>query len=83
MHRVVGFPREGERVTGVQVRDELSGDVIDVRSREVVNATGVWTDDLQDLVGERGKFRVPASKGVHLVVPPDRMQLDTRAALRE
>src|SRR4051794_753446 len=80
--RVVGFLREGERVTGVKVRDELEGATIEVRAREVVNATGVWTDDVQHLVGERGKFQVRASKGVHLVVPRDRMQLDTGLILR-
>jgi glycerol-3-phosphate dehydrogenase len=39
----------------------------------VINATGVWTDDLQSLVGERGQFKVRASKGIHLVVPRDRI----------
>ena len=80
--RVVGFLREGERVTGVRVRDGVSGAEFSVRAREVVNATGVWTDDVQGLVGERGKFQVRASKGVHLVVPRDRMQLDTGLILR-
>jgi glycerol-3-phosphate dehydrogenase len=80
--RVVGFLREGERVTGVRVRDEASGREFDVRAREVVNATGVWTDDVQHLVGERGKFQVRASKGIHLVVPKDRLQLDTGLILR-
>jgi glycerol-3-phosphate dehydrogenase len=80
--RAVGFLREGERVTGVRVRDGVTGEVVDVRAREVVNATGVWTDDVQSLVGERGKFRVRASKGVHLVVPRDRIQLDTGLILR-
>ena len=80
--RVVGFLRAGERVTGVRVRDELSGNETDVRARMVVNATGVWTDDVQELVGERGKFKVRASKGIHLVVPRDRLQLDTGLILR-
>jgi glycerol-3-phosphate dehydrogenase len=80
--RVVGFLREGERVTGVRVRDGLGGGTLDIRAREVVNATGVWTDDVQHLVGERGKFKVRASKGVHLVVPRDRLQLDTGLILR-
>src|SRR3954449_2842524 len=79
---VIGFLREGERVTGVRVRDEQSGDELEVRAREVVNATGVWTDDVQSLAGERGKFKVRASKGIHLVVPRDRMQLDTGLILR-
>ena len=51
-------------------------------AREVINATGVWTDDVQHLVGERGKFKVRASKGVHIVVPRDRVQLDTGLILR-
>ncbi|MDA0180006.1 glycerol-3-phosphate dehydrogenase [Solirubrobacter phytolaccae] len=80
--KVVGFLREGERVTGVKVRDMASEAVISVRAHEVVNATGVWTDDVQHLVGERGKFQVRASKGIHLVVPKDRLQLDTGLILR-
>jgi glycerol-3-phosphate dehydrogenase len=79
---VVGFLREGGRVTGVRVRDLHTGEEIEVASRQVINATGVWTDDVQHLVGERGKFKVRASKGVHLVVPRDRIQLDTGLILR-
>jgi glycerol-3-phosphate dehydrogenase len=79
---VVGFLREGERVTGVRVRDLRSGREIEVQSRQVINATGVWTDEVQALVGERGKFKVRASKGVHLVVPRDRIQLETGLILR-
>ncbi len=79
---VVGFLREGGRVTGVRVCDHVGGEDIEVRGRMVINATGVWTDELQDLVGERGKFHVTASKGVHLVVPRDRLQLDTGLILR-
>jgi glycerol-3-phosphate dehydrogenase len=79
---VIGFLHEGGRVAGVQVRDHVTGEPFDVRAQVVVNATGVWTDDLQQLVGERGKFHVTASKGIHLVVPRDRLQLDTGLILR-
>jgi glycerol-3-phosphate dehydrogenase len=79
---VIGFLREGGRVAGVQVRDHVTGEPFDVRAQVVVNATGVWTDELQHLVGERGKFHVTASKGIHLVVPRDRLQLDTGLILR-
>ncbi|HEX3612066.1 MAG TPA: glycerol-3-phosphate dehydrogenase/oxidase [Sporichthyaceae bacterium] len=71
--RVIGFLREGERVVGAKVRNTESGEEWKVRARQVVNATGVWTDDTQALVGERGQFHVKASKGVHLVVPRDRI----------
>ena len=74
--RVVGLAREGERVVGVQAVDLESGRDLTVRGRQVINATGVWTDEVQGMAG-RGRIRVRASKGVHLVVPRDRIHADT------
>jgi glycerol-3-phosphate dehydrogenase len=79
---VVGFLREGERVTGVRVHDLEHDTTFEVRAQQVINATGVWTDDTQALVGERGQFHVRASKGIHLVVPRDRIQSRTGLILR-
>ena len=80
--RVTGLLREGERVTGAEVHDLESGATIKVHAKQVINATGVWTDDTQSLVGERGQFKVRASKGVHLVVPKDRIQSSSGLILR-
>jgi glycerol-3-phosphate dehydrogenase len=80
--RVTGFLREGERVTGVTVQDLEHDRTFEVRAQQVINATGVWTDDIQSLVGERGQFHVRASKGIHLVVPRDRIQSSTGLILR-
>ncbi|MFV2117693.1 glycerol-3-phosphate dehydrogenase/oxidase [Streptomyces sp. Act-28] len=80
--RVVGFLREGERVVGARVRDVETGDDHEIRAKQVVNATGVWTDDTQALIGERGQFHVRASKGIHLVVPKDRVHSTTGLILR-
>jgi glycerol-3-phosphate dehydrogenase len=80
--KVTGFLRQGERVTGVQAKDLESGREFEVRAKQVVNATGVWTDDTQALVGERGQYHVRASKGIHLVVPKDRIQSSTGMILR-
>jgi len=72
--KVVGFLREGERVTGVRAVDLETGAELAVHARVVVNAAGVWTDELQQMVGGRGALNVQASKGVHLVVPRDRIR---------
>ena len=48
----------------------------------MINATGVRTDDTQALVGSRGRFKVRASKGVHLMVPRDRVLSSTGLILR-
>ncbi|UWE12686.1 glycerol-3-phosphate dehydrogenase/oxidase [Actinacidiphila bryophytorum] len=80
--RVTGFLREGERVVGARVHDGEAGGEYDIRAKQVVNATGVWTDDTQALIAERGQFHVRASKGIHLVVPKDRIHSTTGLILR-
>jgi glycerol-3-phosphate dehydrogenase len=80
--QVTGFLRQGERVTGVAVTDLETGNPFEVRARQVINATGVWTDDTQALADTRGQFHVRASKGIHLVVPRDRLQSTTGLILR-
>jgi glycerol-3-phosphate dehydrogenase len=80
--QVTGFLREGERVTGVRAKDLETGHELEIRAQQVVNATGVWTDDIQALVGGRGMIHVRASKGVHLVVPRDRIHSGTGIILR-
>ena len=80
--KVVRFLRQGERVAGARLRDLETGLEVDVRAKQVINATGVWTDDTQEMVGGRGQIKVQASKGVHLVVPRDRIPSATGLILR-
>ncbi len=80
--RVTGLVKDADRVVGAEVVDLETGRTLTVRARQVVNATGVWTDDLQSFAGERGQFKVRASKGVHLVVPRDRIRSDSGLILR-
>ncbi|MBF6172486.1 glycerol-3-phosphate dehydrogenase [Nocardia blacklockiae] len=80
--QVVDFLREADRVVGVKVRDSEDGSTTEVRAHVVVNATGVWTDEIQALSHLRGRFHVRASKGVHIVVPRDRIASDAALILR-
>ncbi len=80
--QVVSLLREGDRVIGVRIRDSEDGSVKEVRGHVVVNATGVWTDEIQALSRQRGRFRVRASKGVHVVVPRDRIVSEVAIILR-
>ena len=80
--RVEGFLKVGQRVVGVNAHDLETGEKFEIRARQVVNATGVWTDDTQAMVGERGQFKVRASKGVHLLVPRDRIHSKLGLILR-
>ncbi|QBX56160.1 glycerol-3-phosphate dehydrogenase/oxidase [Nocardioides seonyuensis] len=72
--KVTGFLREGDRVVGVTARDLENEVDLEVRARVVINAAGVWTDQVQELIGGEAQLDVAASKGIHIVVPRDRIR---------
>ena len=61
----VGLLEEGGRVVGLQVRDEESGEELEVKAKVVVNATGIFVDKLRK--GEPEMMTV--SQGAHVVLP--------------
>jgi len=79
--RVTGMVIEGGRVTGVIARDLEGGRDLTIRARSVISATGVWTDDVQEMAGDHG-IDVVASKGVHLLVPRSALDSETGLILR-
>jgi len=79
--QVVDLLREGDRVVGVRARCAESGRELSVRATQVINATATWTDQIQSMAG-RGQLRVRASKGIHLVVPRDRIHAGSGMILR-
>jgi glycerol-3-phosphate dehydrogenase len=64
------------------VRDCETGEETGVEAHAVLNCTGIWTDEIQRLSGGRGRFRIRASKGVHIVVPRDRIVSESGLILR-
>ncbi len=75
--RVTGFIRDNDRVVGVQATDLESGAELQIRAKTVINAAGVWTDEIQQMIGGKGQFRVHASKGIHILVPRSKIDSDT------
>ena len=77
--RVVSIARDGDRVVGARITDAMDGTEHDVPARVVVNATGVWAGLTEQLAGIESPIRMRPSKGVHIVVPRDR--IDASVAL--
>ena len=76
---VSGFVKDGAepgKVIGVEVVDRHSGESFTVRGRKVVLAGGVWLDRLLKLDDRAAPPRIRPAKGVHLVVPRDRLGFD-------
>jgi len=82
--KVVGFQRSGARVTGAEVCDEETGELLSVPARGVALAVGAWTDSLRADVGAGFASQMRPSKGVHIVVGRDRdSELPAQVAARE
>ena len=60
-------------VNGAILCDLETGATFPVRARNVISSTGVWTEQSQALAGETGGLRVLASKGIHIVVPREKI----------
>ncbi|WP_455586985.1 glycerol-3-phosphate dehydrogenase/oxidase [Bacteroides sp.] len=56
------------RVNGVRAVDMLSGDEYSLKAKVVVNATGVFVDDIMKMDAENSKKKIRPSQGVHLVL---------------
>jgi glycerol-3-phosphate dehydrogenase len=69
-------------VDGAIVRDLETGATFPVKARNVISATGVWTEQAQALADDSGGLRVLASKGIHIVVPRDRVAGDVALILQ-
>lgn len=60
-------------VRGAEVTDAESGTRHTIRASVVVNATGVWSDQIRRMAPGSPSFSVRASKGIHITVPLDRI----------
>ena len=79
--RVESLLKDGDRVVGAVVRDIEGDETFEIHAKRIINATGVWIDDIQDMAGPAG-LRVHAAKGVHIVVPRDRIEGGSGVVLR-
>jgi glycerol-3-phosphate dehydrogenase len=70
--RVTALVHSGARVAGARVIDQLDGAAFGIAARAVVNATGPWSDETERLAGG-AESAVHGSKGVHVIVPRERI----------
>lgn len=74
---VTGFLRDGAgRISGARLADGT-----EVRARVVVNAAGVWADDVRALAEGANPRSLRPAKGVHLTVPWSRVRCDIAAVI--
>lgn len=66
---------ENGRITGVVVKDQLSGEQYKVFAKKIINATGPWVDLIREKDGSKKGKSLILSKGVHIVIGQSRFPL--------
>lgn len=76
-----GLLERGGAARGVRARDRESGEMLDVHASNVVNATGVWADELrpQELHDEAELPRIRPSRGTHITLASEDLPLRSGA----
>jgi glycerol-3-phosphate dehydrogenase len=65
-HRVVGLERDGQRVSGAAIRNDLTGEDLRIHADVVVNAAGAWAGQIAELAGCR--VNVLPGKGIMIAM---------------
>lgn len=65
---VTGFIKDGNIITGIKSKDEISGNEFEIKTKAVINATGVFADALLQLAEGNSEKTIAPSQGVHLVI---------------
>lgn len=74
---VTAFLKIKNKVCGVHVKDFLTGKEYEVKSKVVINATGVFTDAVMKMDDKKHKSIISPSQGIHLVVDKEFLPGDT------
>jgi len=69
--KVTGLKLEGDKVCGVKAEDRESGKSYELLAAAVINATGVWVDDVLKMEDPGARDVVKPSQGIHLVMDPE------------
>ncbi len=73
--------KTADRVTGAVVAAGPDGGEVEVRARVVINATGVWADDVRALDEGSHPDSIRPAKGIHITVPWDKVRNDIAAVV--
>jgi len=80
---VTSLLEEDGRARGVNCTDGESGDELQIRAENVINATGVWADRVRpgEILDETEVPRISPSRGTHVTLPLERLPLNDAACI--
>ena len=68
--KAVSFIKTNQKITGLHIVDETTKETFEVKTKVVVNATGVFTNAIMQLDDKHLHDYVTPSQGIHLMIEP-------------
>ena len=75
--KVTSLLKSGDMISGVTAQDMETGDTLEINGRVIINATGIFTDDILQMDDPGAKNIIIPSQGVHLVLDKSFLQSDS------
>jgi glycerol-3-phosphate dehydrogenase len=68
-----------DKVSGAVIHDNIDDSEFTIKARYIINATGVYSADVEELTGVEPQISIEPSKGVHLMFSRETLQIGDRA----
>lgn len=81
--KVTGLVKNDDKVVGVEATDELTGEEYSIKGRAVINATGVFTDEILAMDDSMTNSVIAPSQGIHIVIDREFLSSDTAVMIPE
>lgn len=65
---VTGLIKDNLEIEGVFAEDTETGEPFEIRAKVVINATGVWTDEIRHMDDAAAPPMIAVSQGIHIVL---------------
>ena len=63
------------KVRGIEVQDQLTGEMYEINAKKVINAAGPWVDEVRKKDYTRNNKQLRLTKGVHVVIDQSKFPL--------
>jgi len=73
------FIYKDEKIVGAKVVDQLTNEGYEIKAKYIINATGPWVDDIDDLEKNHEAHKLHITKGVHIVVDAKKLPIKQSA----
>ncbi|AAX16759.1 glycerol-3-phosphate dehydrogenase/oxidase [Borrelia hermsii] len=71
---LTGFTKRNGKISGAIIKDTINGEQVIINSKCIINATGIFADELRKLDDTNATNIIKPSQGTHLIIKKDKLR---------